>query len=200
MVNNPVRIGLMGTHSTGKTLLARRLEMELRALGVTAARTSGLGKRAATAGFPKMHHHTTASTEWVITTGAADELATGLNADVVVAERAAPDALAYYTAALEHRGEQADHEALERLHLLVATQVPKYDLLIATVLDPEQPVHRGHRGHDYNDDFRTLVDQNLHQLLAEQSIGHINVTSDPASQDTAIHAALTTAQTLEAAA
>ncbi|NUS17028.1 MAG: hypothetical protein HOY69_37475 [Streptomyces sp.] len=55
MVNTPVRIGITGAHSTGKTQLMRRIEMELRALGVTVARTGRLGRRAAEIGLPKMH-------------------------------------------------------------------------------------------------------------------------------------------------
>ena len=39
---------------------------------------------------------------------------------VILADRAAPDALAYYTAALEFRGEHADPMAMERLRLLAA--------------------------------------------------------------------------------
>lgn len=85
MVTTPLRIGITGTHSMGKTMLMRRIEMELRALGLRVARTHGLGKRAASVGLPKMHHHTATSTEWIITTGIADELAGTVHADVILA-------------------------------------------------------------------------------------------------------------------
>ncbi|MFE0420117.1 hypothetical protein [Streptomyces tendae] len=60
---NPLRIAVLGTHSTGKTTLLKRIEMELRGHGLTVARTGRLGKRAAAAGLPKMQHHTVQSTE-----------------------------------------------------------------------------------------------------------------------------------------
>jgi CO/xanthine dehydrogenase Mo-binding subunit len=72
-----------------------------------------------------MQHHTAISTEWIITAGIADELAATAHADVVLADRAAPDALAYYTAALELRGAEPAPDTLERLHLLVTTQIPQ---------------------------------------------------------------------------
>ncbi|WP_199807967.1 hypothetical protein [Streptomyces sp. NRRL S-350] len=56
----PLRLYIAGTHSTGKTTLARRIEMELRAVGITAARTGGFAKRAAGLGFPKMTRHAAA--------------------------------------------------------------------------------------------------------------------------------------------
>lgn len=187
-----IRIGILGTHSTGKTVLMRRIEMELRALGIATARTGGLGKRAAELGLPKMHHHTEVSTEWILTAGIAAELQANVYADVVLADRAAPNALAYYTAALEHRGEMPELASVERLGLLVATQTPQYDLLLATVLDSSAPVQEKH---DYNPQFRELVDRHVHQLLDEQRIAHFRVTNNDASRDEAVRLALDHAMT-----
>ncbi|WP_308124489.1 AAA family ATPase [Streptomyces sp. NEAU-YJ-81] len=136
----PIRIGVLGTHSTGKTTLLKRIQMQLRGRGLTVARTGRLAKRAAAIGLPKMRHHTAASTEWIITQGIADDIAAAAQgADVVLVDRASFDALAYYHAyyhaALEHRGEHSHRLERERLRLLASTQAPKYDLLLATVLD-----------------------------------------------------------------
>ncbi len=196
MVKPPVRIGIIGTHSTGKTLLMRRIEMELRALGAPVARVGGLGKKAAELGLPKMQRHTELSTEWVIATGVAAELTGAIRADVVLADQAPPGALAYYTAALKHRGEQPDPVTLDRLHALVATQTPKYDLLFATVLDPDAPV----TGHGYDPAFRDLVDAEVHAYLAAHELPHVRVTNDDESHDRAVRAALNLVGALEAAA
>ncbi|MEU4179477.1 hypothetical protein [Streptomyces sp. NPDC026589] len=48
-----IRIGVMGTHSTGKSLLMRRTEMELRGWDIPVARTGGLGRRAAKVPLPR---------------------------------------------------------------------------------------------------------------------------------------------------
>ncbi|MFI9755790.1 AAA family ATPase [Streptomyces collinus] len=187
---SPIRIGVMGAHSTGKTLLLRRMEMELRGHGVPVARTGKLGRRAAQTGLPKMQHHTVASTEWIITQGIADEIAAGAaqqpqSVSAVLADRASWDALAYFNAALAWRQQQVPRAERERLRLLASTQ--RYDLLLATVLDPAVPVERKH---DYDSRYRTLVDRHTHELLAEEDIPHVRVTSDPDSQRNAIERAL----------
>jgi hypothetical protein len=182
----PVRIGITGTHSTGKTLLLKRIEMELRSHGVAIARTGRLAKRAATLGFPKMHHHTAASTEWIICQGNADTLAAeAQGADVVLVDRAPIDALAYYGAAVEFRNEVADPLEHERLRLLAATQHPTFTLLLATLIDPDIPASAAD-GHPYDPRYRTLVDTHVHTLLAEEHLDHVRVTSASASVDAAI--------------
>ncbi|MEU1592862.1 AAA family ATPase [Streptomyces sp. NPDC005708] len=184
----PISIGVLGTHSTGKTTLLKRLEMELRANGLIVARTGRLAKRAAAIGLPKMQHHTTASTEWIITQGIADEIAAvAQGAEVVLADRATLDALAYFHAALEYRGETAHRLERERLRLLASTQVPTYNLLFATVLDESVPVDNAH---DYDPRYRRLVDRHVHGLLADDGIPHRRVSSDPESQTQAIQQAV----------
>ncbi|MET7474683.1 AAA family ATPase [Streptomyces sp. NPDC005648] len=184
----PLRIAILGTHSTGKTTLLKRIEMELRAEGVTVARTGRLGKRAAAAGLPKMHHHTADSTEWIITQGIADEIAaTVQGAEVVLIDRAAHDAIAYFHAALAYRGEVPPRLERERLLTLASTQLPKYDLLFATTLDESMPVDTGH---EYDARFRRLVDQHVQLLLDQDDIAHQRVTSDPDSQAHAIDTAI----------
>ncbi|MFC9604510.1 AAA family ATPase [Streptomyces niveus] len=188
----PIRIGVMGTHSTGKTTLLKRIEMELRGHGIPVARTGRLGKRAAIAGLPKMQRHTAASTEWVIAQGIADEIAAAARPlpepiQVVLADRAAWDALAYFHAAQEWRQETPDPLERERLRLLAYTQASMYDLLLATVLDDALPVENKH---DYDSRYRALVDHHTHALLAEDEIAHQRVTSDPGSQTHAVELAL----------
>lgn len=189
---SPIRIGVMGAHSTGKTMLLKRIEMELRGHGIPVARTGKLGRRAALVPLPKMQLHTAASTEWVIAQGIADEIAAAARPEpepiqVVLADRAALDALAYFHAAQEWRQEAPDRLERDRLRLLAYTQVPKYDLLLVTVLDPALPVERKH---DYDARYRTLVDRYTHTLLAEDEIPHQRVTSDPDSQARAVERAL----------
>ncbi|WP_371551562.1 ATP-binding protein [Streptomyces sp. NBC_00554] len=187
MTQTTIRIGVLGTHSTGKTMLLKRIEMELRGHGVTVARTGRLAKRAAALGLPKMQHHTGQSTEWIIARGIADEIEAEQGAGVVLVDRASLDAVAYLRAALEYRGEVLHRGELERLRLLAGTQAPKYDLLLATVLDPDVPVDKSH---DYDDRFRRLVDKHVHSLLAEDEFPHQRVTSDSESQTRAIERAL----------
>lgn len=183
----PIRIGVLGTHSTGKTTLLKRIEMELRGHGLTVARTGRLAKRAAAVGLPKMQFHTSESTEWIITQGVADEIVAAQGAQVVLVDRASFDAIAYLRAALEYRGESMRRLELERLRILATTQAPKYDLLLATVLDSTMPVDTSH---DYDARYRKLVDRHVHGLLADDVIPHLRVTSDQDSQARAIEQSL----------
>ncbi|MEV8391788.1 MULTISPECIES: hypothetical protein [unclassified Streptomyces] len=197
----PIRIGVMGAHSTGKTLLLKRIEMELRGHAIPVARTGQLGKRAALIGLPKMQQHTAASTEWVIAQGIADEIAAAARPGpepirVVLADRASWDALAYFHAAQEWRQAPVNRLERERLRLLASTRGPKYDLLLATVLDPAFPVEHKH---DYDARYRSLVDRYTHALLAEDEIPHQRVTSDPNSQARAVERALQLCLTKEPA-
>ncbi len=184
----PLRIGVIGTHSTGKTTLLKRIEMELRGHGLTVARTGRLGKRAAAAGLPKMQHHTVQSTEWIIAQGILDEInAVAQGAEVVLIDRAAHDAVAYFEAAMAFRAETPPRIERDRLLTLASTQLPKYDLLFATVLDESMPVDTSH---DYDAHFRRLVDDRVHRLLANDVIPHQRVTSDPDSQAHAVDVAV----------
>ncbi|CAM5458782.1 hypothetical protein STENM327S_08175 [Streptomyces tendae] len=157
--------------------------MELRGNGPTVARTGRLGKRAAAAGLPKMQHHTAQSTEWIMAQGILDEItAAAQGAEVVLIDRAALDAVAYFEAAMAFRAETPTRLERERLRLLASTQLPKYDLLFATVLDDTS--------HDYDADFRHLVAERAHRLLANDVIPHQRATSDPDSQAHAVNVAV----------
>ncbi|MEU1221371.1 AAA family ATPase [Streptomyces microflavus] len=188
---NLIRIGVMGTHSTGKSLLMRRIEMELRGRDIPVARTGGLGRRAAQVPLPKMHNHTVESTRWILATGIADEVAAAASLDpnapvrVVLADRASWDALAYHRAALEWRGHTASRTDRESLHSLAAAVT--YDLLFATVLNTTIPAEPKH---DYDDRYRRLVDQHTRALLNEENLPHVRVTSRDDSKELAIAHAL----------
>ncbi|MGW7090080.1 AAA family ATPase [Streptomyces sp. NPDC054871] len=188
----PLCIGVMGAHSTGKSLLMRRIEMELRGQGIPVARTGGLGRRAALVPLPKMQNHTAVSTRWIIATGIADEIAAATTLDegpvrVVLANRACWDAIPYFRAAQEWRQQIAPRKDREAVHQLASAHGHAYDLLLATVLDPDVPVEKKH---DYDARYRTLVNRHTHALLSEENLQHVRVTSDPDSQAAAIERAL----------
>ncbi|MCX4751609.1 ATP-binding protein [Kitasatospora sp. NBC_01287] len=196
----PLRLYIAGTHSSGKTTLARRIEMELRATGITVVRTGGFAKRAAELGFPKMTRHTAQSTAWIINTTSAATLEAELTADVVIVDRTPYDALAYYLAALQHRGEHPDPEALSRLTGLAQLACPRPAVFLATVLDPALPVavHPGKDPDRADTAFREAVDQQLHRALKAYHVPHIPVPGD--GHAAAVEAAVETIASAWAAA
>ena len=185
---NPLRIAVTGTHSTGKTTLLQRMEMELRASGVNVARTGGsMATKAAALGFPKLHHQTADTATWIIAAGVCSELETALNTDVVLVDRAALDPYAYWKAASDLRGHTPEPAEIERLRRLVALHCDAYSMLIATVLDPGIPLG-DHR--DRDPALRNAVDAVIHAELAEQAIAHAQLTSAPGDQNAVINSVL----------
>ncbi|MEU8203389.1 hypothetical protein [Streptosporangium sp. NPDC049046] len=177
MVTSSIHLGIAGTHGTDTTHLARRVEMELRAVGLTVTRVGGLAKRAADLGFPKMTRHTLTSTEWIIAFGTAAVLEAELTSDVVIADGTAHTALAYYLAAVEHRGQLPAPADLDRLTALTELHTSRQALILATVLDPAAPFDTpAGKDPDYSDTaFRARVDRHLHKILIEQRPDYLPV-------------------------
>lgn len=187
MVSIPVRVAVAGTHSTGKTTLLQRLETELRVHGHTVARTpTSFAAQAADLGFPKLQQQTAECTEWIIAASAAATAQAILTAaDVVLIDRSALDPLAYYLAALERSDRQPPAGAVSHLRALAHAYAAGYDVLLATVLDPDVPLGE-HRDRDLP--YRAAVDAHLHQLLGP--LRHQKIRNLPSDQETAVQAAL----------
>ncbi|MFH9728756.1 hypothetical protein [Streptomyces sp. NPDC017260] len=76
----------------------------------------------------------------LVAQGILDETdAAAQGSDVVLVDRAAHDAVAYFEAAMACRAETPPRLERERLLTLASTQLPDYDLLLATVLDEACP-------------------------------------------------------------
>ncbi|MFD4241162.1 AAA family ATPase [Streptomyces sp. NPDC058525] len=174
-MTNPIRLAVAGTHSTGKTTLLRRLEMELRATGRTVARTpASFAAKAAELGFPKLQNQTPECTEWIIAASAAAAVEATLTADVVLVDRSAVDPVAYYMAALERSGQEPDPAVMDRLVGLVKAQTATYDHLVATILDPSIPLGDTR---DRDLEYRAAVDRNVHSLIHSLNLPHKKITS-----------------------
>ncbi|WP_280329361.1 AAA family ATPase [Nocardia wallacei] len=116
--DQPVTIAVVGTHSTGKSTFLARLAHELRRTGLQVTTVADLGEQAQRMGMPILWNHTWTSTLWIMTRGISNELEAWLHGDVVLVDRAVPDALGYYRAALAYRGEPADPEGWAYLETL----------------------------------------------------------------------------------
>jgi hypothetical protein len=175
-VTAPVYLGVAGTHHSGKTTIARRIEMELRGAGYSVARTSGIAKAAAGLGFPKMTAHTAASTEWIVASTAAAARAAGLQAEVVLVDRTPLDAIAYYRAALRRRGHDFDPRELRRLTAMATAASDLCLLHLVSVLDPAVPfsaeAEPRHAPDYYDPAFRMLVDDELRAVIDVVGLPH----------------------------
>jgi hypothetical protein len=95
----------------------------------------------------------------------------GLAADVVLVDRPAPDALGYYRAALEHRGEPPQHERLEYLTDLVCHHTATYSLLLATRLDSAIALG-SNKARNGDPQFRALADLHIHAVLDQVGVSY----------------------------
>jgi nicotinamide riboside kinase len=176
-VDRPVTVGVTGTHSTGKSTFLARLAHELRARRIEVSTVADLGEKAKTMGMPILFNHTWASTLWIIARGISNELEAWLHADVVLIDRPVPDALGYYRAALEHRGQRAHPAELEYLNTLVRDHSRRYDLVFRTTLDPSIPIG-DNKERDSNAAFRRLADRHIGRVLDELHVSYVSLPAD----------------------
>ncbi|WP_331757786.1 ATP-binding protein (plasmid) [Nocardia sp. NBC_01377] len=167
----PVTVAVTGTHSTGKSTFLQRLADELHRDRIDVAVVADLGAEAAERGLPILDKHTWVSTLWIITRGISLEAQAWAQADVVLIDRPVSDALGYYEAALESRGQQPDPQNMRQLEDIVARHVPNYDLVLRTVLDPTIPLDLSKpRGTDLA--FRSLADRHVAKVTERLGIDH----------------------------
>lgn len=157
-----VFIGLMGTHSTGKSTFLESVKDTVIGLHRTVSIVSDKASDCRAVGFPILHDHTFESTLWIMSSVIRAELKCGQKADVVLVDRAVPDALAYLEAALE--AQRRTIQPFERSYLydLARHHASRYSLLLKTTLD--ESVKLG-PDRDRDIEFRRLVDQKLDEIV-----------------------------------
>ena len=145
---DPIKLGVAGTHSTGKSTFVRALAMTLSEHGVRVGCVADLASEARRKGFPILRDHTFSSTLWIMTSGIAAQLEAGIDKEVVLVDRPALDAVGYLWAALEHRRKTLTVEEDDYLLSLARNDAATYQVLCKTELDPMIPL-----GQDRDDDL-----------------------------------------------
>jgi hypothetical protein len=176
-VERPLTIAVAGAHSTGKSTFLARLAHGLRQHDLQVVTVANLGERALQIGLPILHSHTYTSTLWIMTQGISNEIATWAHVDALLIDRPVADALGYYLAALDHRGEAPDPDALAHLHCLAVQHSAHYDLLYRTTLDQRLPLGTD-KPRDRDLRFRALADIHVGRVLAELGLGHRLLPAD----------------------
>ena len=162
----PIRIGVGGSHSTGKTSFLDSLEERLKTSDLRIRRVYDLAKNARALGFPILTEHTFESTLWIMAEGMRRETEETLVGDVVLIDRPVFDALGYYEAALQISGRKADARELEELRTIALAHLGAYDLVLGTELDTAVTLGNGR---DKNEDFRQAAADQIKTFLAEKS-------------------------------
>jgi hypothetical protein len=162
-----IKMGVVGTHSTGKSSLICELGKKLIERGMRVSCVGDLAKQASQAGFPILKNHTFESTLWIMSRGIAIELEASMMADVVLVDRAVPDALSYLFAALKFR--RTDVSCDERKYLLDLAKhhAQTYSVICKTVLNPSIPLAPGR---DPDMAFRHAVASELDEVFLNLSL------------------------------
>ncbi|TQM89938.1 AAA family ATPase [Roseinatronobacter monicus] len=143
MMKRPFKIGVAGTHSTGKSTLVSLVRRAFEREGLRVGQVEDLATRARDLGFPILMHHTYESTLWIMAECMRQEAELALSSDVIIVDRPVPDALGYLWAALDLSGRSEDPRRLQELEAIAVAHVGDYDLLVLTVLDISLPLGPG---------------------------------------------------------
>lgn len=136
MSGRPFKIGVAGTHSTGKSTFIAKVRLALEEKGLRVGGVDDLATRARSLGFPILTAHTFESTLWIMGECMRQEAEASLSNDVILVDRPVPDALGYLLAALEVSGRTQDPTRIEQLTAIARAHVRDYDFLTLTVLNP----------------------------------------------------------------
>jgi AAA domain len=177
VIRRSIKIGVTGTHSTGKSSFLAALAPVLQESRVSSVTIGGLAERAERLGFPILADHTYESTLWIMAECLRQEAEASLKADVILVDRPVLDALGYLLAALEVSGRGDEPRRTEELRAIARAHTGDYDILIVTSLDPGIPLGDGRDG---NVRLRVAAAKHLDTLVAEFAPGAWRLTSSNA--------------------
>ena len=175
----PIKIGIVGSHSTGKSTFLSALASVLAGRGLKIGRVNDLATRARDLGFPILTQHTFESTLWIMAECMRQEAEASLTCDVILVDRPVPDALGYLQAALEVTGRTIDPRRLEELKIIARAHAADYDLLVVTSLDQNVPL-----GEDRDKDprFREAAARHIDLLMSDFAPGALRINSTDAPE------------------
>lgn len=175
MMKRPFKIGVAGTHSTGKSTLVSMVRRELEREGLRVGQVEDLATRARDLGFPILMHHTYESTLWIMAECMRQEAELALSSDVIIVDRPVPDALGYLLAALDISGRLEDPRRLQELESISVAHVGDYDSLVLTVVDNSLPLGPGR---DSDTMFRQAAADKVSSIMDRYAPRAIKMTSN----------------------
>ena len=174
MKRPPIKIGIAGTHSTGKSTFLAALASLLEGRGLKIGRINDLARRARDLGFPILTGHTYESTLWIMAECMRKEAEASLTCDVILVDRPVLDALGYLQAALEVTGRSVRPGRLDELKAIARAHTADYDLLVVTSLDHDVPLGEGR---DQDLMFRNAAAKHIDALMLDLAPGALRMTS-----------------------
>jgi predicted ATPase len=164
MKHRPVKVGIAGTHSTGKSTLLRSLENAFKAEGLRVTWVKGLAEAARAEGLPILKEQNEDTARWIIEEGIRREAVAIAESDIVLVDRAVIDALGYLEAALHVTGRSRVAEQFSALEERALAHCKSYDILVVTKLDEAIPIGEGR---DSDTQFRVAADKHVSAFAAK---------------------------------
>ncbi len=164
-----MKIAIIGTHSTGKTTLIKRLIERLNELG---HRTVVLPEFARLCPFPINEDTTLAAQAWIQETQIREEGAVNHSERILICDRSTLDNFAYFSRIAEKLGE---YDYLKPWEKKAAAHMRSYDAVFKTAkldLSPEDDNQRS-----LDPQFRDDIDERIHALLAKHGVTWYNLTA-----------------------
>jgi predicted ATPase len=173
-LKRPFKIGVAGSHSTGKTTLVGALRDRIVSRNLRVGRVDDLAGRARDLGFPILREHTFESTLWIMAECMRQEAERSLCCDIILVDRPVLDALGYLKAALAVSGRVIEPGRLQALERIAYAHARDYDVLVVTILDPSIPLGPGR---DDDPVFRVAASKAVAGLIDEARPDALRVTS-----------------------
>ncbi len=160
-----LKIGISGSHSTGKTTFIKRLEKALNYKSISFKTVSDL---ATICPLPILRKHTVESTLWIASKGITDEVETEYKFDVVIADRPILDCWAYFNAVCKNRYEESNPK-LQTLKSMISNWLPTYDIIYQTVINANIPIE-DNKGRDLDIAYRNEIGTEMIEASKQFSI------------------------------
>lgn len=174
-MNRPFKIGVAGSHSTGKTTFVSKITSLIEGARLRVGRVNDLATRAREQGFPILRNHTYESTLWIMAECMRQEAELSLSADVILVDRPVLDALGYLRAALSVSGRSINLHRLDALERIAEAYSSDYDVMVVTSLDPTIPVGPGR---DDDEVFRRAAAEAVNDVIVKVCPNALVLTSD----------------------
>lgn len=151
-VNEKLKIGISGSHSTGKTTFIKQIEKALKNLSIEFKTISDL---ATICPLPILRNHTIESTLWIATKGITEEIEAEHKFSVVIVDRPILDCWAYFNAVCQNKYEQSDTKLLTLKNIII-NWIPTYHFIYQTVIDNTIKIE-SKKGRDLDKVYRNKI-------------------------------------------
>lgn len=151
-----IKIGISGSHSTGKTSFIKQVEESLKKESIRFKTISDL---ATICPLPILHNHTIESTLWIASRGILEEIEAEHNFNVVIADRPILDCWAYFNAICKNRYNENNPKILT-LKNMIMNWLTTYDLIYQTVIDNTIEIEN-RKGRDLGVAYRKIIGEEM---------------------------------------